>query len=291
MATMAQPLVTQARDEMTMATSLRDVVERMWSLPPGWPQLLCDAFGGLPQLPPDWQVRVSREHGLPYYANKELRCTQWRHPGLPDDVPIPPEVAGLKRVWRQLQEERAQRAAAEVAQRQAAADAARCAILDRLEDVVGPTALFAKVRHVQAILRVRCPFIRAVWRAFDPMRDILQLQLPTSVGGFLYDPVALPFSAHKSTIRALWPILRACVWYSLWLERNNRVFRTTLTPLPAAALAIKAATITRLHIRHLARRAVVPSLAESLHALRADPWRPRYLIPHSIPSPDHAPSA
>ncbi|KDO32832.1 hypothetical protein SPRG_02525 [Saprolegnia parasitica CBS 223.65] len=125
----------------------------MWFLPPGWQELLYDAFGGLPQLPSGWQVKVSREHGLPYYANKELRHTQWYHPGLHGDASIPREISGLKRAWRQLQEEREQRAAAQVAQRQAAADAARRAILDRLEDLEGPTALYAKVRNVQAILR------------------------------------------------------------------------------------------------------------------------------------------
>ncbi|OQR85443.1 hypothetical protein ACHHYP_20575 [Achlya hypogyna] len=109
------------------------------------------------------------------------------------------------------------------------------------------------------------------------------MRLPTTLAGFLYDSVAAPFSAYKSSIGALWPILRAYVWYSLWLERKNRAFRSTLTHLSAASLAVKAATITRLHLRHLVRRDEEPQLVLSLSALREDPWCARYLVPRRNP--------
>ncbi|KDO34416.1 hypothetical protein SPRG_19143 [Saprolegnia parasitica CBS 223.65] len=91
---------------------------------------------------------------------------------------------------------------------------------------------------------MRCPYVRAIWRAFASMQDILQMQFPSAVAGFHYDAVAAPYLDHKSSIHALSPILRACVWYCVWLESKNRVFRATLTQLPAAALAVKTATIT-----------------------------------------------
>ncbi|OQR84366.1 hypothetical protein ACHHYP_20677 [Achlya hypogyna] len=133
-----------------------------------------------------------------------------------------------------------------------------------------------------AHLLVECRYTVAIWKSFAPLCRWLEMLLPRTLVGFLYDEPAARTSKYKSTIAVLWPILRASVWYTLWLERNDRVFRASLSPTTAESLAIKAAILVRIHLLHVVRRSEDPHLTPSLRRLLHDPWCARYVVPHTI---------
>ncbi|OQR89279.1 hypothetical protein ACHHYP_20265 [Achlya hypogyna] len=66
-------------------------------------------------------------------------------------------------------------------------------------------------------LLVECRYTVAIWKSFAPLCRWLEMRLPRTLVGFLYDEPAARASQYKSTIAVFWPILRACVWYTLWL--------------------------------------------------------------------------
>ncbi|KAH9079738.1 hypothetical protein Ae201684P_017354 [Aphanomyces euteiches] len=49
----------------------------------------------------------------------------------------------------------------------------------------------------------------------------------------------------------IWPIVRACVYYQIWLQRADRTFRPDLTAKSPMEVAIHAASLIKLHLQQL----------------------------------------
>ncbi|KAF0688886.1 hypothetical protein As57867_019511, partial [Aphanomyces stellatus] len=49
----------------------------------------------------------------------------------------------------------------------------------------------------------------------------------------------------------IWPIVRACVYYQIWLQRADRTFRVDLPFKSPLDISLQAAGLIKLHLRQL----------------------------------------
>ena len=91
---------------------------------------------------------------------------------------------------------------------------------------------------------------------------------------------------YVSGFLRIWPIVRACVLYSLWLQRNDRTFRPDLPSKTPAELAIHAAHMIKLHLTQLLQDLPLTKgyskVFNVLRVLSSDQWLRQHLVPNEV---------
>ncbi|OQR84392.1 hypothetical protein ACHHYP_20674, partial [Achlya hypogyna] len=122
-------------------------------------------------------------------------------------------------------------------------------------------------------LLLRCTFTRDVWVGLEPL-----ISLTTTLHGLLFEPLRTRLR-HRRGVALLWPILRACELYTIWLARNDKVFRPDTLDVSPLAAAHRAAHLVRLHLHHLLLNSADGALFRLVHALRAEVWTWTFIVP------------
>ncbi|KDO28547.1 hypothetical protein SPRG_20139 [Saprolegnia parasitica CBS 223.65] len=128
-------------------------------------------------------------------------------------------------------------------------------------------------------LLLRCEFVTAVWAVFQPLVDALELELPTTLSALLFEPLVTAQRYRRRAVAMMWPILRACVLHTVWLARNDRVFRPEAPLVTPEAAAQRAAFLTKLHLQHLLLNTQALCLFQMMAALRHDAWLRDNFVP------------
>ena len=131
-----------------------------------------------------------------------------------------------------------------------------------------------------------CPNTKAVLKPFKQISRKLQCPFPNNPTQVFFDtPLPQNPKLHRG-YNILWSILRPCIYYTIWLNRNDQTFRPDLPKKPPDTIAIQAANITRLHISRLfqipGQHKKPKELRIIFASLKTIPWISEHLIPKSI---------
>ncbi|RHY20600.1 hypothetical protein DYB32_009997, partial [Aphanomyces invadans] len=81
----------------------------------------------------------------------------------------------------------------------------------------------------------------------------------------------------------IWPVVRACVYYQIWLQRADRTFRPDLPPKTPLETAIHATSLIKMHLtillRDLPLKKDYTKVFNVLRALSDDAWLKAHLVP------------
>ena len=131
-----------------------------------------------------------------------------------------------------------------------------------------------------------CSYGQSVWHYFKQVQHILGCSFPRN-GLELFFDVPKPIDGYYVRgFLKIWPIIRACVYYQIWLQRNDRTFRPDLTAKDPLAIAIRAANLIKIHLHQLLEDLSIKKgfskVFNLLRRLSIDPWLKTYMIPESV---------
>ncbi|EFX60520.1 hypothetical protein DAPPUDRAFT_342942 [Daphnia pulex] len=131
-----------------------------------------------------------------------------------------------------------------------------------------------------------CTNTKAVWRPFQTIFRLLQTRPPANPLELFFDTPPPQDQTLRRGYSYIWPIIRATVYYSIWLDRNNRTFRPDLPFKTPLQVSIQAAIMTRLHISRLFQipdqKKKPKQLRGVLSILSSNHWLKEFLIPGSL---------
>ncbi|KAF0691680.1 Aste57867_17148 [Aphanomyces stellatus] len=113
-----------------------------------------------------------------------------------------------------------------------------------------PRCVFCGANETHQHYLFAYPFGQSVWQPFKQIQRILQCSFPRTVE-LLFETPKPSDKYYIRGFRKVWPIVRACVYYQIWLQRNDRTFRVDLTSKAPMEIAIHAACLVKLHIAQL----------------------------------------
>ncbi|RHZ27263.1 hypothetical protein DYB37_007339 [Aphanomyces astaci] len=149
-----------------------------------------------------------------------------------------------------------------------------------------PTCIFCGSNETYQHFLFACRYGLSVWHHFKRIQRALQCPFPRNAFELFFE---LPKPQDGYYVRGLlkiWPIVRACVYYQIWLQRADRTFRPDLTPKTPVDTAIHAANLIKMHLRLLLRdlplKKGYSKVFNVLRALSADPWLKLHAIPDSV---------
>ncbi|RHY23522.1 hypothetical protein DYB25_008246 [Aphanomyces astaci] len=149
-----------------------------------------------------------------------------------------------------------------------------------------PTCIFCGSNETYQHFLFACRYGLSVWHHFKRIQRALQCPFPRNAFELFFE---LPKPQDGYYVRGLlkiWPIVRACVYYQIWLQRADRTFRPDLTPKTPVDTAIHAANLIKMHLRLLLRdlplKKGYSKVFNVLRALSADPWLKLHVIPDSV---------
>ncbi|KAH9094334.1 hypothetical protein Ae201684P_016944 [Aphanomyces euteiches] len=114
-----------------------------------------------------------------------------------------------------------------------------------------PTCVFCRVNETYEHFLFSCGYGQSVWYYFKAIQRLLECSFPSTCLEMFYET---PKPADGYYIRGylkIWPIVRACVYYQIWLQRADRTFRPDLTAKSPMEVAIHAASLIKLHLQQL----------------------------------------
>nr|AIG56300.1 secreted protein [Achlya hypogyna] len=127
---------------------------------------------------------------------------------------------------------------------------------------------------------IDCPFVQSVWAVYEAALADVGFKCPTSLQNFIFKTPHLRRPWQRAAFDSLWPILRACIWFTIWKRRNDAVFRPHIRLDSPTAVAAKAAFAIQVHVQHLlANDPDNPLLIRLLLALRRNDWARTHLTP------------
>ncbi|KAF0683287.1 Aste57867_24652 [Aphanomyces stellatus] len=84
----------------------------------------------------------------------------------------------------------------------------------------------------------------------------------------------------------IWPIVRACVYYQIWLQRADRTFRVDLTFKSPLEISLQAAGLIKLHLRQLLQDLPLKKgfikVFNLLKQLSRDSWLKQFVLPDAV---------
>ncbi|KAF0712396.1 hypothetical protein As57867_004830, partial [Aphanomyces stellatus] len=149
-----------------------------------------------------------------------------------------------------------------------------------------PRCVFCDANETYQHYLFACPFGQSVWQPFKQIQRILQCSFPRNAVELLFETPKPSDRFYIRGFRKVWPIVRACVYYQIWLQRNDRTFRVDLTSKAPMEIAIHAACLVKLHLAQLLQ--VLPlkkgyvKVFNLLKQLSRDPWLKQHLIPDAV---------
>ncbi|KAH9094690.1 hypothetical protein Ae201684P_022164 [Aphanomyces euteiches] len=151
-----------------------------------------------------------------------------------------------------------------------------------------PTCVFCRVNETYEHFLFSCGYGQSVWYYFKAIQRLLECSFPSTCLEMFYET---PKPADGYYIRGylkIWPIVRACVYYQIWLQRADRTFRPDLTAKSPMEVAIHAASLIKLHLQQLLvdlpLKKGYAKVFNVLKRLSLDPWLRQHVIPDSTVS-------
>ncbi|KAH9074033.1 hypothetical protein Ae201684P_015931 [Aphanomyces euteiches] len=139
-----------------------------------------------------------------------------------------------------------------------------------------PTCVFCRVNETYEHFLFSCGYGQSVWYYFKAIQRLLECSFPSTCLEMFYET---PKPADGYYIRGylkIWPIVRACVYYQIWLQRADRTFRPDLTAKSPMEVAIHAASLIKLHLQQLLvdlpLKKGYAKVFNVLKRLSSDPW-------------------
>ncbi|OQR88031.1 hypothetical protein ACHHYP_07690 [Achlya hypogyna] len=129
-------------------------------------------------------------------------------------------------------------------------------------------------------LQIDCPFTQDVWNLFTAALSAFGFSYPTSLQACLFDTPRLQRRWQCLCFDQVWPMVRACIWFTLWKARNDVIFRQNRTPAP---VALKAAFAVKIHLQHLVLQDPEDHmLLRFLLSLEQNVWARAHLVPRCV---------
>ncbi|OQR96445.1 hypothetical protein ACHHYP_15814 [Achlya hypogyna] len=138
-------------------------------------------------------------------------------------------------------------------------------------------------RETYTHLLIDCPFTQDIWNLFTAALRAFGFSYPTSLQACLFDTPRLQRRWQCLCFDQVWPIVRACIWFTLYKARNDVIFRQDRTPATSEAVALKAAFVVKIHLQHLEfQDSEDHSLLRFLLALEQNVWARANLVPRCV---------
>ncbi|KAF0688006.1 Aste57867_20327 [Aphanomyces stellatus] len=149
-----------------------------------------------------------------------------------------------------------------------------------------PRCVFCGANETYQHFLFACPFGQSVWQPFKQLQRQLECAFPRNA-------FELPFETPKPSdgyyIRGylkIWPIVRACVYYQIWLQRADRTFRVDLTFKSPLEISLQAAGLIKLHLRQLLQDLPLKKgfikVFNLLKQLSRDSWLKQFVLPDAV---------
>ena len=118
------------------------------------------------------------------------------------------------------------------------------------------------------------------------MQRILDCSFPSNALELFFDVPKPPDGYYVRGFLKIWPIVRACVYYQIWLYRADRTFRPDLPVKTSTQIAIRAAHLIKLHLQHLLGDLPIKKgyakVFNTLYKLCGDDWLQAFVIPSVV---------
>ena len=149
-----------------------------------------------------------------------------------------------------------------------------------------PACIFCGNNETYLHFLLSCSFGQTVWQPFKQVQHLLGCAFPRNVQELFFDTPLPPDNYDAKGYRYIWPIIRACVYYQIWLERVDRIFRPDLTPKTASQVALKAASLIKLHFdQMLVDLPIKKGYSKVFNILRklcTHSWLKTFMIPENV---------
>ena len=131
-----------------------------------------------------------------------------------------------------------------------------------------------------------CPYSQEVWTPFKRVQCALDCNFPSTPLELFFDPPKPPDTYWCRGYSTVWPVIRACVLYQIWLQRVDRTFRPDQPHKAPLDTAIRAAHIINLHLQSLLQdTSIKKGFSKTFNLLRklaSDRWLHQHMIPNLI---------
>ena len=151
-----------------------------------------------------------------------------------------------------------------------------------------PCCIFCGANETFQHFLFSCRFGQAVWHHFKAIQRLLDCPFPTNAVEMFFELPKPPDGYYIRGYLKIWPIIRACVYYQIWLHRADRTFRPDLPTKTPTQTAIQAAHLIKLHLQQLLGDLPIKKgyskVFNLLYKLCADDWLKTFVIPTAVSS-------
>ncbi|RHY27831.1 hypothetical protein DYB32_006497 [Aphanomyces invadans] len=146
-----------------------------------------------------------------------------------------------------------------------------------------PTCVFCDSNETYHHFLFTCRYGQSVWQYFKKMQQVLGCLFPRNELELFFELPKPPDGYYVRGYLKIWPVVRACVYYQIWLQRADRTFRPDLPPKTPLETAIHAASLIKMHLtillRDLPLKKGYTKVFNVLRALSDDAWFKAHLVP------------
>ncbi|KAH9118819.1 hypothetical protein AeMF1_008212, partial [Aphanomyces euteiches] len=114
-----------------------------------------------------------------------------------------------------------------------------------------PTCVFCRVNETYEHFLFSCGYGQSVWYYFKAIQRLPERSFPSTCLEMFYETPKPADGYYFRGYLKIWRIVRACVYYQIWLQRADRTFRPDLTAKSPMEVAIHAASLIKLHLQQL----------------------------------------
>ena len=149
-----------------------------------------------------------------------------------------------------------------------------------------PTCVFCQVNETYEHFLIECGFGQSVRYYFKSIQRLLDCSFPSTCLELFFETPKPSDGYYIRGYLKIWPIVRACIYYQVWLHRADRTFRPDLTAKSPMEVAIHAASLIKIHLHQLLvdlpLKKGYAKVFNVLKRLSSDPWLRQHLIPDIV---------
>ncbi|KAF0693237.1 hypothetical protein As57867_015713, partial [Aphanomyces stellatus] len=105
-----------------------------------------------------------------------------------------------------------------------------------------PRCVFCGANETYQHFLFACPFGQSVWQPFKQLQRQLECAFPRNAIELLFETPKPSDGYYIRGYLKIWPIVRACVYYQIWLQRADRTFRVDLPFKSPLEISLQAAS-------------------------------------------------